>query len=394
MQYGSADFISGQEFQIMSGKGRVKALQCSGVNELELVEFEKPDPAADSALLRVRLCGICGSDMHGIEGKRKVNYPFIPGHEIVAEVDELGENAGTTIKVFGGNGLAAGDRVVVNPRIVCGKCFFCVNFPLRQELCTDTKTATSMGSASSPHLLGGWGEYLYVLPHSDLISIPDTLSDEMAVLAEPFTCATGCVDRYRKEHEWRAGDAFAIDETVVIIGAGAVGILSAASFHLAGAKTIIAVDVNSKRLSLSKEFGATNVIDASVTGAEERIAAVKDLSGGLGAGVVIEACGVPEAVRDGLLMLRRGGKLFELGHAFDAGTVELNPHFICRNEVEIAGYYAYPSSNSIHHAVRLLNDHGFPYEKLVRLYELRDFRSVIFEKAAKDVIKPAFRMSS
>ena len=209
----------------MSGKGRVKALQCSGVNELELVEFEKPRPAADSAVLRVRLCGICGSDIHGIEGKRKVKYPFIPGHEIVADVDELGENARETIKVFGENELKAGDRVVVNPRIICGRCFFCTNFPSRQELCMNTITATSIGSAFPPHLLGGWGEYLYVLPHSDLIRIPDTLSDEIAVLAEPFTCATGCVDRYRKEHEWRAGDAFAIEEPVVVIGAGAIGIL-------------------------------------------------------------------------------------------------------------------------------------------------------------------------
>jgi len=105
----------------------VKALQCSGPNKLDLVKFPKPVPDDDSALLKIKYCGICGSDLHGIEGKRSIKHPFIPGHEIVAVVDALGKNANRTINCFGGDKLEIGDRVTVNPRIVCGKCYYCTN---------------------------------------------------------------------------------------------------------------------------------------------------------------------------------------------------------------------------------------------------------------------------
>ena len=134
---------------------KVKALQCTGPNKIELVEFDKPIPADDAALLKIELCGICGSDLHGIEGKRSIRYPFIPGHEIVAAVDSMGENADKSIKIFGGNNLNIGDRVVINPRTVCGKCYYCKNFPSLQQLCLNTITSTGIGSETYPHLFGG-----------------------------------------------------------------------------------------------------------------------------------------------------------------------------------------------------------------------------------------------
>ena len=105
----------------------VLALQCTGVNKLELTKFEKPEPASDCALLKIKMSGICGTDVHGIEGKRSVKFPFIPGHEIVAFVDSLGKDAKKFIKIINCPEINIGDRVTINPRIVCGKCYYCTN---------------------------------------------------------------------------------------------------------------------------------------------------------------------------------------------------------------------------------------------------------------------------
>jgi len=324
----------------MKGNMKVKALQCYGANQLKLVEFNKPVPDEDSAMLKIELCGICGSDIHGIDGK----------------------------------------------------CYYCKNFPSLQELCLNTITSTGIGSGTYPHLFGGWAEYIYVLPNSELIKLPDSLPSEIAVLTEPFTCAVGCVDRYKREHAWVSGDAFSINDTVVVYGVGAVGILMVAAFYLAGAKQIIAVDVNPDRLLLSLEFGATHILDPSKLEVSQRIKAVMDLTDGLGAGIVIEACGSPDTISEGINMLRRRGKLFELGHAFYAGFAEIDPYIICRNEIEVLGYYAYPSSNSMLSAVELLNDHKLPYEKLTKFFRLNNFMEVIFEKNTGGAVKPVFKL--
>ena len=211
-------------------------------------------------------------------------------------------------------------------------------------------------------------------------------------MAEPFACAVGCVDRYKKEHSWTSGDAFAINDTVIVYGVGAVGMLMVAAFHLAGAKQIIVIDINQYRLSFSLEFGATHTIDISKVNESQRIKEVKDLTEGLGAGVVIESCGIPDTISEGINMLRRGGKLFELGHAFYAGKAEIDPYTICRNEIEILGIYAYPLSNSFLHAVKLLNENKLPYEKLIKIFSLDNYKEIIFEKKTEGAIKPVFKL--
>ena len=167
----------------MKVTNNARALECTGPDQLELVYFNKPVPADGEALLKIELCGICGSDIHGIEGKRSIKYPFIPGHEIVAKVESLGKHADRSIKIFGSDELKIGDRVVINPRTVCGKCYYCKNFPHLQELCLNTITSTGIGSSKSTYLFGGWAEYIYILPNSELIKLPDTLASETAVLA-------------------------------------------------------------------------------------------------------------------------------------------------------------------------------------------------------------------
>ena len=371
----------------------VLALECTGVNKIDLIKFKKQEPSNDAILIKIGLCGICGTDIHGIQGKRSVKYPFIPGHEIVGTIEAMGKNASNSIKNINSNDkLKIGDRITINPRIVCGRCYYCQNLPQYQELCINAITATSIGSSKPPHLFGGWAEYMYILPGSEIIKLPEKLSDEIAVLIEPYACAVGCIGRHLGGYEWISSMTSSINETIVIYGVGAIGMLMLAGFYLAGAKQIIAVDANQKKLELAREFGASNTISVLSTTSDERIKKIKEITNGSGAAVVVEACGVPDAIAEGISVLRRRGRLYELGHLLNAGKVELDPNYICRNEIEIMGNYAYPSSQSMVDAAKLLGSHKLPYEKLIKIFNLDQYRDIVFNKKIGSTIKAVFRI--
>lgn len=151
----------------------IKALQAVGINQVELTDFPYPQVAADAILLENLYCGVCGTDLHGIQGKRTVEFPIIPGHELVSKVAEIGPKALQATKVFGGDDLKVGDIVTINPRIVCGKCYYCKNLPSRPQLCMGARTYnSSIKSDQPPYLFGGWSEYMYILPNSEIVKLP------------------------------------------------------------------------------------------------------------------------------------------------------------------------------------------------------------------------------
>lgn len=371
---------------------KVKALECIGKGTVAMKEFELPKVEKGCVLLKILSCGICGTDLHGIEGKRPVQYPFIPGHEIVAVIEEIGDGADRTIKLFGAPTLEAGMRVTINPRIVCGKCFFCMEMPGDPQKCLHAVTATSIGSKDAPHLFGGFAEYFYVLPGSELIALKDDIDPVFGALVEPFSCGVGLVDRHSRYTSMIAGNGVEIREPMVVYGVGAIGMLMIAAFSLAGAKTIVAVDNQQSRLELAREFGATSVINAADRSQEERIAEIKGIKNGIGAGIAVESCGVPSYINEGVLSLRRGGRLYEVGHLLNAGMAEVDPYVICRNEIEVLGNYAYPSSNTMKFAAELLSRRDLPYEKLVHPVPFKNAVDVILNRKLGNAVKPVFVM--
>ena len=108
--------------------------------------------------------------------------------------------------------------------------------------------------------------------------------------------------------------------------------------------------------------------------------------------MIVEACGVPAVLTECVEIARRGAKIFELGHLVDAGPATVDPMKICRNEIEILGNYAYPSSQCMAYAARLLAEHALPYEKLVGLFRLDEHEAVLFGDRATSVIKTGFQM--
>jgi L-iditol 2-dehydrogenase len=327
--------------------------------------------------------------LEGIKGHRTLRFPVIPGHEVAAVVEHIGPRALHRSRVLGAATLKVGDRVTINPRIVCGQCHYCRNLPGHQEMCLKASTCgSSLGSAAEPHLLGCWAERLCLLPGSELIRLPDALSDDLAVLTEPFGVAVGLVDRYQRSHEWIAGDGFGLQRMVVIFGAGAIGILAAAAFSLAGAGQVVMVDIDDERLALSRKFGVAHTFNAlSSPPAPEALRAMTD---GLGVDVVVEACGVPRAIGQALSLLRRGGTLFEVGHLANVGLAEIDPHAVCRNELEILGHYAYPTSQTLAYATTLLAAHAFPYEALLQCIPLDDYAAVLDDTRRKGPVKMVF----
>ena len=306
----------------------------------ELREFPLPEPAPGCVLVKMQFSGICGTDKHTYQGfttqygERKLEFPLIQGHENVGTIAAIGGDGKYTD--FEGIPLQVGDRVVVGANVSCGYCYYCRHdFPYC--CCENTLDYGNLLSAKNPpHLFGGWSQYLYVIPGSFLVKVPDDLPSEIAVLTEVFAVSVG-LDRAKQMSAFPS-ESFRFDDTVVVLGVGPLGMCFLMKARMLGAGTIIAVDLSEYRLKFAKRLGADQVINAADTSKLDRLQMVRDLTHGRGADVVIECAGVPHAVTEGLEMLRVSGLLVEAGNFSDLGEISLSPHrHLCAKNVRILG---------------------------------------------------------
>jgi L-iditol 2-dehydrogenase len=179
--------------------------------------------------------------------------------------------------------------------------------------------------------------------HYWVYRVPDDVPPEVAVLAEPMAVSSRAVERAFAPGIPTFGEGYGPGNSVVVQGAGPIGLLAVAAAKVAGAGEISVIDMVDDRLEVAGRLGADNVIDMrSYASSQERVDEVKRLTNGLGADVVIECAGVPVAVPEGINMTRRGGKFVEVGHYTDPGNVEINPHVICMKDMDVLGSWAYP----------------------------------------------------
>ncbi|MEU8177632.1 S-(hydroxymethyl)mycothiol dehydrogenase [Microbispora hainanensis] len=239
-----------------------------------------PDPGPGEALVAVQACGVCHTDLHYREGGINDDFPFLLGHEAAGVVEAVGE---------GVTDVAPGDFVILNWRAVCGQCRACLRG--RPQYCFATHNATQKmtladGTPLSPALgIGAFadktlvaaGQCTKVDPSASPVAVGLLGCGIMAGLGAAIN--TGGVTR---------GDS------VAVIGCGGVGDAAVAGAHLAGATTIIAVDVDDTKLDWARRFGATHTVNSRETDAVE---AIRELTGGFGADVVIEAVGRPETYK-------------------------------------------------------------------------------------------------
>ena len=306
----------------------------------EIREYPLPEPAPGCVLVKMAMSGICGTDKHTFQGYttqyggRELEFPIIQGHENVGTIAAIGGNG--QYADFEGVALREGDRVVVGANVACGECYYCRHdFPY---YCCERTTdyGNNLSAKNPPHLFGGWSQYLYVVPGSFLVKVPDELPSEVAVLTEIFAVSVG-LDRAKHMSAF-PNESFRFDDTVVVLGVGPLGMCFLMKARMLGAGTIIAVDKSEYRLNFAKRLGADCTVDAGSTSKEERLQIVKDLTHGRGADMVIECAGVPEAVPEALEMLRVGGLLVEAGNFSDLGEIPLSPHrHICAKNARILG---------------------------------------------------------
>ena len=310
----------------------------------EIIEYPLPEPAPGCLLVRMQVSGICGTDKHTYQGyvgqyggagaSRPVPFPIIQGHENVGTIAAIG--SGPQWADFEGLALRVGDRVVVGPNVSCGTCYSCRhNFPY--YLCENTVDyGNNISAKNPPHLFGGWSQYLYVVPGSFLVKVPDDLSSDMAVLAEIMAVTVG-LDRAKQISAFPS-ESFRFDDSVVVLGTGPLGMCFVMKARMLGAGIIIAIDLSDYRLGFAAKLGADHVINAATTSDADRLAMVRELTHGRGADVVVECAGVPQAVRESLEMLRVGGLLVEAGNFSDMGEISINPHrHLCAKNVRILG---------------------------------------------------------
>jgi threonine dehydrogenase-like Zn-dependent dehydrogenase len=257
-----------------------------------LLEFrDVPDPVLSddrSVLVRIKASAICGSDVHGMDGStgRRIP-PIVMGHEAAGVI----EKAGKEVK-----GFAVGDRVTFDSTIYCGECFFCRRG--QPNLCDNRRV---LGVSCADYRQDGTFAELVVVPDRILYKLPETLDFISASLTEPLAIAA---------HAMRIGKPEAGD-SILVVGAGLIGLLLIQVLRANCSGTIIAVDVDSSRLEAASRFGA----DCTVLAGPEAVWRVQELTQGRGADQAFEAVGATVPVETAVLGLRKGGTLTLIGNA-------------------------------------------------------------------------------
>lgn len=340
----------------------------------EIRQYPYPEVDDASLVIKLEMCGICGTDKHTFRGETvqyagtpaesHTPFPLIPGHEIVGTVAEIGKGARTGLE-FSGKVLGIGDRVVMCPDILCGKCYYCKNtfgFPLCEKI---RGYGNAFSCAEAPHLMGGWADHIFVRKDAFVYKVPDDLSARVAVMTE-LMAVTYNLDKARELYTM-GGEGFGSGCTVLIQGVGPMGLLHVMKSQLLGAGRIIAIDRSDFRLQLAKDFGADHTISLQGTSQAERVAAVRDLTEGRGADVIVECTGVADAIPEGLEMARRGGTYIVAGVFADVGDIPINPHrHLLASQIRLLGMTNHPPSGYVN-SMRLLSKHqkAFPLDRFV-----------------------------
>jgi L-iditol 2-dehydrogenase len=322
----------------------VRAATLVSPGKYEIREYPLTEPEQGCVLVKMELSGICGTDKHTYQGyttqyagggaPKKIPFPIIQGHENVGKIAAIGGKG--TYTDFEGIPLSVGDRVVIGPNIACGQCYYCRHdFPY--HFCQNgTDYGNNLSAANPPYLFGGWSQYLYVIPGSFLVRVPDNLPTEVAVLTEVMAVSVG-LDR-AKQFSAVPNESFRFDDSVVVLGVGPLGLCFLMKARMLGAGTLIAIDLSDYRLAMAKRLGADHIINAQTTTAVERLSQVRDLTHQRGADVVVECAGVPQVIPEALDLLRLGGLLVEAGNFSDLGEVSISPHrHLCSKSVRIMG---------------------------------------------------------
>ena len=287
----------------------MKAMLLSDYKRLDVVDFDDPHPEAGEVLVRVRACGVCGSDVHGYDGSSgRRRPPIVMGHEAAGVVEALGE---------GVRGLAVGDRVTFDSTISCGDCFHCRRGEI--NLCDNRRVLGVSCEEYRRH--GAFAEFVCV-PERICYALPEDLPFEHAALVEAVSVAVHAANR----------TPVSLGDTAVVVGSGMIGLLTIQAVRAAGAGRVIAVDLEPEKLKVASSLGATDTVHA---GEADVVEAVRELTGGRGADCALEVVGATPTVAAAVGCVRKGGAVTLVGNL--APKVELPLQQVVTRELSVFG---------------------------------------------------------
>lgn len=310
---------------------RALVYQCPKTMTIE--NWPVPEPKKGEIRIQSRFVGICGSDVHGflgITGRRTA--PMVMGHEMSGIVSAIGE---------GVSDIHIGDRVTVQPILNCGECDYCQN-----DLINICPNREFLGAMSCN---GAFAEE-FCVPMKNVCKLPDNVSLEVGALIEPFAVA------YRAVHQ--AGNI--TGKTIMICGAGTIGLMALKVCRLMGAGIIVMVDLSEERLQISKQHGANIVVN----GKDDIDAKLQEYGVRNSIDIAIEAVGVTPTVQQTVDYVRNRGQIIWIGNS--APMVTLNMQNIVTREINIQGSYVY-TDKDFKECIRLLSE------------EPQDFTSIVSE---------------
>ena len=290
----------------------MKALVNTAPYTLELQDWPVPACGPDDLLIRVKACAICGSDIKGYSGKTgRRQPPIIMGHEASGVVEAVGANV---------TGFRIGDRVCFDSTVYCQRCEYCLSG--HPNMCADRQVVGVSEGTYRRH--GAMAEYVAV-PYWICVQMPDALSFEQAALVETASIGVHAANRTPLQ----------LNDTVVIVGAGTVGLVSLQAIRLKGAGRVVVTDLSPVRLELAQQMGADVVIPADTP---NLLDALRQATGPEGADAALEAVGVQATVDTALEITRKAGALTLIGNV--QPRVEIGLQSIVSREITVYGVCA------------------------------------------------------
>jgi threonine dehydrogenase-like Zn-dependent dehydrogenase len=320
---------------------------------VEVREFPEPALPEGGALLRTAFSEVCGTDVHLWQGRLSgVPYPIIPGHVTTGTLDK----ARGVVRDVTGAPLQEGDRLAFfDVHRTCGRCLACTAH--RTPTRCPSRRVYGITDSADEGLFGGWSQKVYLEPGVILAKLPDAVSFEAYI-------GGGCGLLTSVHIIERA--AIRLGDTVVVQGAGAVGMSTAALARRVGASQVIVIGAPADRLALARDMGADHVIDIDSASPDECVEQVMALTQGIGADVVVEAAGSPRAFEEGVRMARNGGAYVIAGHYTNTGDSTINAHeHINRKHLDIRGCWG----SEVGHFLRALRaleryEHEVPWSRI------------------------------
>lgn len=340
----------------------------------EMCEFPLPRLQGTETLVEVVACTMCGSDLHSIHGRRAVPVPSILGHEILGRIAEFGPAAPRADAA--GQPLKVGDRVTWAIVANCGECFYC-----RRDLPQKCDRQTKYGHEPlrpDRELTGGLASHCLLAAGTAMFHVPDNLFDEVVC---PANCATATIGGALEA----AGEL--ADRSVLIMGAGMLGVTAAAWARSLGAKHVIVCDTDSERVAAVQAFGATH---ACLPGQAAQM--VADCTAKYGSDVALELTGSPDAFETLLPLVRLGGRVILIGSVFPTRPVPILLEQLVRRCITVRGIHNYAPRHLQAALQFLASDQEYPFSDLVgEWHSLTELDKLVTGKMESGILRIGVR---